>query len=154
MTKICSICKDEKPCSEFYKSSTCKDGYNGQCKACLKKYRQTEAYRIKARERERCYREKHRDRLRHRQAAALRGMTADEREEFLQERDYKCEVCGMSRELSQELFKKDLHIDHCHKTGINKGVLCLLCNGASGRLRDGPDLAFKLWKYLERTRSI
>lgn len=33
--KICNCCKQIKPISEYYKSKSCLDGYNGQCKACL-----------------------------------------------------------------------------------------------------------------------
>lgn len=35
-TKVCSHCKQEKPVSEFYTSSTTKDGYRAQCIECAK----------------------------------------------------------------------------------------------------------------------
>lgn len=35
-TKVCSHCKQEKPVSEFYPSSTTKDGYRSQCIECAK----------------------------------------------------------------------------------------------------------------------
>lgn len=37
--KTCSTCELTKPLSEFYKSPTCKGGYNSQCKDCRKEYR-------------------------------------------------------------------------------------------------------------------
>ena len=34
MKKICTICKEEFPLSDFWNSSTSKDGKRGQCKHC------------------------------------------------------------------------------------------------------------------------
>ena len=36
--KVCSKCKEEKLFSEFHKGKQNKDGYNGSCKECNKKY--------------------------------------------------------------------------------------------------------------------
>ena len=57
--------------------------------------------------------------------------------------DY-CEVCG-----SQE----NLHIDHCHKTGIVRGRLCQHCNRALGLLYDDSERIIKLAQYLQRDRK-
>lgn len=50
ITKRCSRCKELKPLSEFYKNLFNKDGYQYFCKICgqkyLKKYRQTEKYKM------------------------------------------------------------------------------------------------------------
>ncbi|MEU6367791.1 endonuclease domain-containing protein [Streptomyces sp. NPDC046931] len=32
-----------------------------------------------------------------------------------------------------------VHVDHCHKTGKVRGVLCFNCNSAIGKLGDDPD---------------
>lgn len=37
-TKICGDCKQEKPLSQFYKSSRLKDGHHYYCKKCHKKW--------------------------------------------------------------------------------------------------------------------
>lgn len=35
MTKTCSVCKKEKPFTEFHKNKTLKDGHNSSCKVCV-----------------------------------------------------------------------------------------------------------------------
>lgn len=42
-----------------------------------------------------------------------------------------------------------LQVDHCHKTGVVRGLLCGACNSAAGRLRDDPARLRKLADYLE-----
>lgn len=49
-TKICSVCKQEKPLSEFCKHRRAKDGLNCACKDCARK--RTEAYRERTRKKE------------------------------------------------------------------------------------------------------
>ncbi len=43
----------------------------------------------------------------------------------------------------------DMHIDHDHKTGEIRGVLCGGCNVALGSARDDPELLRNLAAYLE-----
>lgn len=127
-SKVCSKCKRKLPKSEFFKTGFTylgKQKYRADCKQCSQ--------------------------ARHK--AYVRGLSVKEREDFLASRDFRCEVCGMSRDASLRILKKDLSIDHCHITNVNKGVLCNVCNMGSGYFRDDSDLAFKLFKYLERTRK-
>ncbi|WP_347239676.1 endonuclease VII domain-containing protein [Streptomyces sp. L2] len=42
-----------------------------------------------------------------------------------------------------------VHVDHCHKTGRVRGVLCFNCNSAIGKLRDDPDAVRRAAAYLE-----
>ncbi|MFG2956956.1 endonuclease domain-containing protein [Streptomyces sp. NPDC048291] len=42
-----------------------------------------------------------------------------------------------------------VHVDHCHKTGRVRGVLCFNCNSAIGKLRDDPDAARRAAAYPE-----
>lgn len=42
-----------------------------------------------------------------------------------------------------------LVIDHCHATGVVRGVLCSECNLGVGKFRDSPDLLRNAAHYLE-----
>lgn len=39
-------------------------------------------------------------------------------------------------------------VDHCHKTGKVRGLLCNTCNSGIGMLEDSPKLLMKALKYL------
>jgi Recombination endonuclease VII len=41
-----------------------------------------------------------------------------------------------------------LAVDHCHKTGRIRGLLCWLCNRSIGLIRDRAKTALNLGKYL------
>lgn len=42
------------------------------------------------------------------------------------------------------------HIDHCHGTGIVRGILCLACNTALGSFRDNVETMLSAVSYLRR----
>ena len=151
--KVCSKCKKEKPHLDFYKDKSRKDGCRPQCKECTKNYtRLPKSKKLRAAASAR-YKSKNLDKVRNSNAARHRGMSGPQRDEFILSRGNCCEICGISREVSKEVFNRDLAIDHCHKTNENVGVLCILCNNAAGKIKDDFNLAYRLYKYLERTRK-
>lgn len=48
--------------------------------------------------------------------------------------------------------EKKLHVDHCHTTGIVRGLLCVRCNTGIGNLRDDHIILENALKYLLRTQ--
>lgn len=44
----------------------------------------------------------------------------------------------------------DTHVDHCHKTGKVRDVLCFNCNAALGHLSDDPARLTKLLGYIRK----
>ena len=53
-----------------------------------------------------------------------------------------CAICGGSLE-------QKACIDHCHTTGIVRGILCDNCNKALGLFKDNPNVLRKATVYLE-----
>lgn len=44
-------------------------------------------------------------------------------------------------------------IDHCHKTGKVRGLLCKTCNTGIGHLKDDPNILRSAINYLELDRT-
>lgn len=49
---------------------------------------------------------------------------------------------------------KTLSIDHDHKTGKIRGLLCINCNSALGLLKEDEDLIWNLLEYLKRNTEV
>lgn len=45
---------------------------------------------------------------------------------------------------------KRLVVDHNHKTGVVRGLLCISCNAGIGQLKDDVEIMFKAIAYLQR----
>jgi hypothetical protein len=72
------------------------------------------------------------------------GLTMSEVAEM---RSAGCEICG--RRDGGGRFDQ-LHIDHCHATGLVRGALCDSCNTGLGKFRDDPKLLEAAAGYLRR----
>ncbi|MEU6091046.1 endonuclease VII domain-containing protein [Streptomyces sp. NPDC047085] len=68
------------------------------------------------------------------------GLTEAERDAMVASQRGLCSIC---------LDAPAVHVDHCHRTGRVRGVLCFNCNSAIGKLRDDPDVARRAATYLE-----
>lgn len=62
-------------------------------------------------------------------------------------------VCAICRRINRGKFARNpLGVDHCHKTGKVRGLLCHQCNFAIGQAGDDPMVLRAAADYLERTR--
>ncbi|MGA8669804.1 MAG: endonuclease VII domain-containing protein, partial [Terracidiphilus sp.] len=57
-----------------------------------------------------------------------------------------CGICG------QPPTKKGLAVDHCHKTGQVRGLLCSHCNTALHKMESDPVWFDTAMKYLQENR--
>lgn len=68
----------------------------------------------------------------------------NERIQLLIERQNNlCSICGVD-------LGKGFHVDHCHKTGFIRGVLCGLCNRGLGCFKDNLDSLQAAIRYLQQ----
>ncbi|MFA5052826.1 MAG: endonuclease VII domain-containing protein [Parcubacteria group bacterium] len=68
-------------------------------------------------------------------------------ESFVENHHGKCDICG--REPDGRW--KQLNIDHCHKTGKLRGLLCSRCNRAIGYFDDDPRILRAAILYLKKS---
>lgn len=172
--KCCRKCGKTKPAEDFYQHPNMKDGRLHHCKPChllmnaACRAKKPKQYNEASRKYQRDWRkknpesyaaarkkfnEKNRDKiLKSKKEARLwkqYGMTTARYDQMVKEQGGLCLVCG---DPPRGRFKK-LHIDHCHKTGKVRGLLCVGCNRAAGYLSDDHIRARSLADYLEHHQS-
>lgn len=68
------------------------------------------------------------------------GLTEEDYDKLYASQNGICKIC-------QNYFPK-LNIDHCHKTGKIRGLLCWNCNTALGKFKDSVELLSNAISYL------
>lgn len=89
---------------------------------------------------------------RHRSIQRRYGMTPEEWEALVKKHKGCCAICG-GKETSWESktgSRKNLAVDHCHKTGKIRGLLCWRCNSTLGKIEDSIPLLEKMILYLRK----
>lgn len=75
------------------------------------------------------------------------GLSLGEYEKMLQNQNGHCAICGTT-EFSGK--GKKPHVDHCHKTGKIRALLCNQCNVGLGAFRDSPELMEAAINYIKK----
>lgn len=117
-----------------------KDAYNA---ARRKKYAENAAFRESHKETVRQWASANPEKKKA-QRVRKYGMTPAEVDQMLESQGNACAICNHT-ERKEKMFPM---IDHCHKTGAVRGILCSRCNMAIGLMRDSPDLLRKAIDYL------
>jgi hypothetical protein len=70
------------------------------------------------------------------------------------QQDYKCYLCGSDGFLiGKNNHTERLAVDHDHKTGKVRKLLCHNCNRALGLFKDNSELMRKAASYVEEHRE-
>ena len=144
-------------------------------RAAEKRYRDAEysSNKDKHRERKRLYREMNRDLLNKRilewshsnpakrreiqKRSALKcryGLTEQQIDSIGKDQGWVCKICSMSLLELDSIGRKKLSVDHCHKTGKVRGLLCTQCNRGIGHFQDNPDLLERAVSYLRESINV
>jgi hypothetical protein len=164
--KKCNRCHTNKDGSEFYKNSYNSDGLKSICKKCTAKtakiYYDNNPDKIKALSKKHYIENKEMLSLKskedwkinsdRRKKSRLRpyGITPKELDLLFEQSNNKCNICSMTKEEHFLKYRRDLYIDHCHKNGKVRGILCHGCNLSLGNLKDDVDLLKNAIIYLQR----
>lgn len=73
------------------------------------------------------------------------GMEKTQYAALLSRQDGLCAICAEILDNG-----KDTHIDHCHRTGAIRGILCRHCNLGLGHLKDSLEILDAMGRYLRR----
>lgn len=77
------------------------------------------------------------------------GLTQKQYNEMLYSQILECAACGKSWELDESVDKKAWPVDHCHRTGKVRGIICDPCNRTLGCVDDSIEKLEFLIKYLK-----
>lgn len=134
MTKTCPRCQVEKDESEFYRF---KDRWvdrsylSSRCRPCHQEYKRESATAPVARKKEKL-------KLRY-------GITYEQWESMREKENYTCMICG----ITEPEMNRHLDVDHCHTSGVVRGVLCNPCNRILGDARDNVAILEAAIQYLK-----
>lgn len=77
------------------------------------------------------------------------GLTLDDYNRMLAEQNGVCAICKQpERATIKGGGLRPLAVDHCHKTGKVRGLLCMHCNQALGKFNDNPGILASAISYL------
>lgn len=154
--KKCVRCKDKKEAGAFARSPRHRDGLFPWCKKCHSAYqraRRKSNPRTKVLEAERRKRRQENTEIRERYLSYMTlyslkrryGIDAATVKRLIDLQKGVCAICLKAPERGR---RRGLHVDHDHRTGIVRGLLCDSCNVALGRLRDSSELLSSAIRYL------
>lgn len=169
--KTCRLCTVQHPLEMFFRDRTKPDGRRPRCKPCdalqAKRYREENVEKVRAsianwakrnphvaRETTARYRAKNRT-VGRKTHLSRYGITIEEYERLAELQDNLCAICGCpeTRKNPHTGQARHLSVDHDHKTGKVRALLCSPCNSALGHLRDDADRALAALIYLEEHSS-
>lgn len=153
--KYCKGCDSHKSHDDFY--FTVAQGkwtvYNTLCKPChraaakARKEANPEKYAESQRKSTRKFREKPgtKEKERFQRLRDKYGLSQEQYEAMHEAQNGSCAIC-----LTPEAqAPRGLYVDHCHRTGKVRKLLCQHCNSAIGMLKEEPSLFLKAISYLE-----
>lgn len=132
--KACTICKEVKPRAEYYSHNKRRDGLQTACVSCVKRTNKEKYESDKE-----AWHYVRRDN-------ALRvkfGIGLDEWLTMYEAQGRVCAICKSQR------TKRQLHVDHCHRTGKVRALLCGKCNAGIGYFDENAEWLRAAAEYVE-----
>lgn len=158
--KICNECGVQKESIEFYtKKRNGQDKLYHICKVCSSIAARARFSRLTASQRKQrldsCknWRRNNPDRnkiMLRRLNLKKYGLTVEGYNEMLSKQNGVCAICGREEYVKRKGVVIPLSVDHNHKTGKIRGLLCYDCNHGLGKFRDSPETCIAAANYLRR----
>lgn len=126
--KWCPDCGEVKPLADFPKTPRSRTGVHTYCKPCHNARGRASVAKVGG--------------SRHYHLRRRYGIGIAEFQALLAEQGGVCAICGAAN---------PQHVDHDHRFGNVRGILCFNCNGGLGQFRDNLEYLRKAITYLEGT---
>jgi len=95
------------------------------------------------------YREKNREILGDKERQRRFGITRQEYAEMFHRQNGVCAICSQPETATRLGKVKALSVDHNHKTGSVRGLLCSDCNTGIGKLKEDRNIFLSAIQYLD-----
>src|SRR6266702_151745 len=84
------------------------------------------------------------------------NITLKQRDAMERAQEYRCAICQNEEPIIDPRSgqRRHLAVDHDHKTGENRALICSSCNLTLGHLKDCPERLLQLIQYPARHESI
>lgn len=137
--KRCGACNEQKKLDQFNICNKNKlNGRQSMCKPCKKQRHKERAHIQRGAELQRAY-----------------GLSLEQYQDLLTYQEGRCALCLSPEE---KTYKNGavyaLAVDHCHKIGKVRSLLCSRCNTGIGRLRESKQILHSLIEYLSRPKAL
>ena len=155
--KKCCVCGEIKEQSEFCKHrrmcKTCRKEdrkkydkkYHIKNKKKIKEYRKQNKKKIKE------HREKNKDKSRDYHLKRKHNITYVEYLQMVDKQNNVCAICNKPEVCKRQGNIKLLAVDHSHKTGEIRGLLCYACNSAIGYAKESTEVLKQAITYINDT---
>lgn len=123
--KECVTCKITKPITEYHKNKNTRFGLSANCKQCSLNHRIS-----------------YKDTLLYKKYKLPNGQFNI----MLKNQKNRCLIC---KNTFGEMPSTMAVVDHCHETGVVRGLLCGFCNKSLGGFKDNPESLHSAFIYLQ-----
>lgn len=141
VSKTCSACQQHLPVDSFYRDPKSTSGYRTICIPCITEINRERHNRDPRKKMSKSFEQ-------------LYGMTITEYDRLFEEQGGVCAICGKPETAKTRYgTPKQLAVDHCHRTGKLRGLLCIRCNTWLGYQEKDPERLIRAADYLKRHRG-
>ena len=144
----CRKCKKLKFLNKFPKNCSCVNGRERTCRICgpqkrNKKWRKKKGYQ-------------HTSKIRRESLIKSHKISLKTYDNIIKTQNNTCKICGKAETKKSHYTKqpRKLAIDHDHKTGKVRGLLCSNCNNALGFAGDDTRTLRRMIYYIDNDGNI
>lgn len=127
----CRRCGQEKPREDLPRNRNTPTGRHCYCKPCHNAQVRSSV-------------QKNHGGYRHYRLKNRYGVSAADVDRMIAEQGGICPICRK---------RPALHVDHDHKTGKVRAIVCEMCNGGPGQFKDDPEIIRRAIEYIRRHKG-